>query len=95
MTIVQTNQPLPALKRFSAKPSQYDFGTLTPGSDQAIIEFDVVNPKKVSGRLTSAVTAYRKRTKSETRFTVRSFKTDDGKDAVGVWALAAVAAPAA
>lgn len=89
MTVQIQTMPLPARRALSnAGSSKYDLGALQAGSDQCIIIDDVVNTKKAVSRLTSAVAAYKKRTNPNARFAVRSFKKEDGTDAVGVWRLA-------
>ena len=82
----KTSISLPAMKRASTKTSQYDFASLRAGTDDCIVETDVVKAATVHGRLTSAVVAYRKRTGDKSKFTVRTFQID-GKDAVGVWKM--------
>lgn len=77
--------PLPALTRFSAKGSQYDFASLRVGGD-ALVEADVVDSKKAHSRVSSALTAYRKRSGDKGQFTVRVAKVD-GVDVIGVWKL--------
>lgn len=88
--------PVPALTRASAKGSQYDFGSLTVGGD-AIVDYDAADTKKAHSRMSSAVTAYRKRTGDKSKFTTRLIMVE-GKPAIGVWktseAAAEVAAPA-
>lgn len=87
--------PLPPLTRFSAKGSQYDFASLTVGGP-ALVDTDVVDGKKAHSRVSSALTAYRKRSGDAGKYTVRVTKLD-GKDVIGVWKLedAKDAAPAA
>lgn len=96
MSTLKTMQlALPALTRFSAKGSQYDFPSLVVGGP-ALVDTDVVDPKKAHSRVSSALTAYRKRSGDTSKFTVRVTKLD-GKDVIGVWKLedAKPVAPAA
>ena len=86
MAATKSNFSLPAMRRATSKASQYDFASLRAGTDDCIVETDVVKASTVHGRLTSAVVAYRKRTGDKSKFTVRTFQID-GKDAVGVWKL--------
>jgi hypothetical protein len=92
--------PIPALTRFSTKGSQYDFSSLVVGGN-ALIDVDVVDASKAHSRVSSALTAYKKRTGDKSKFTVRITKVD-GKDVIAVWKIedapvadAAAAAPAA
>ena len=86
MSALKTMQlALPALTRFSAKGSQYDFAGLTVGGP-ALVDTDVTDPKKAHSRVSSALTAYRKRSKDTSKFTVRVTQLD-GKDVIGVWKL--------
>lgn len=78
--------PMPALKRFSKKGSIYDFASLEVGG-QGLIDSDVVDAKKAHSRVSSALTAYKKRTSDAGKFTVRLVEID-GQQAVGVWRLA-------
>lgn len=77
--------PIPALTRFSAKGSQYDFGSLTVGGP-ALVETSVVDADKAHSRVSSALTAYRKRSGDKSKFTVRVTQLE-GKDVIGVWKL--------
>jgi len=87
MSFIKIAMPMPALKRLSnAGSSKYDFAGLQEG--EALIEADVVNAGKVAGRLTSAISSYRKRSGDKRKFSVRTFKNDAGQDCVGVWATA-------
>jgi len=87
MAFVQSNMPLPALKRLMPKGvSKYDFANMTVGG--SLVDTEVVDAKKTAARLTSAVAAYRKRSGDTRQFTVRTFKQDNGNDAVGVWVIA-------
>lgn len=67
--------------------SKYDFGALTVGGP-ALVEDGVVNVKKAQSRMTSALVAYRARSGSKAKFSVRTFTNEDGSDAVGVWKVA-------
>lgn len=93
-SLIVMNIPLPALTRYSAKGSQYDFAALQVGGP-ALVDQDVIDPKKAHSRVSSALTAYRKRTGDMSKFTVRITQVD-GKDVIGVWKLEnpPVAAPA-
>lgn len=89
---------LPPLTRFSTKGSQYDFAALVVGGP-ALVDSDVVDAKKAHSRVSSALTAYRKRSGDKSKFTVRIAEID-GKQVIGVWKLenapvAAVVADAA
>lgn len=93
MSITFADQPLPKTAR--TVESKYAFDKLVVGG-QALADTSVVNVKKATSRMTSALAAYRKRTGDKSRFSVRPFKNEDGSDAVGVWKVkdAAVAADA-
>lgn len=84
---------LPPLTRFSEKGSQYDFSALTVGGP-ALVDSDVVDAKKAHSRVSSALTAYRKRSADKSKFTVRIAEVD-GKQVIGVWKLEDAPAPAA
>lgn len=90
MAIEITQVAIPTLRRFSAKGSQYDFASLRAGTTDSIVLRATADEdiKKVHSRLSSAVTAYRKRSGVTAKFTVRGFKTEDGTECVGVWKLA-------
>jgi hypothetical protein len=88
MAAIQTSIAIPALKRFASKGSSYDFAGLRAGTEDCIAEMGVVNAGKAHARLSSAVVAYRKRSGSKDKFTVRTFKNAEGQDCVGVWKLA-------
>lgn len=79
------NLPLPALTRFSSKGSTYDFASLTVNGP-ALVDSDVIDAKKAHSRVSSALTAYRKRSGDKGQFTVRVTKLD-GVDVIGVWKL--------
>jgi hypothetical protein len=86
MTVEITQMEMPKLRRFSAKGSQYDFGSLRAGTTDCV-KVDVKegeDVKKVQSRLASAVTAYRARTETTAKFTTRIFPNSA---AVGVWKL--------
>lgn len=82
MSITFANQPLPTTSR--TVESKYAFEKLTVGGP-ALANTDVVDVKKATSRMTSALAAYRKRTSDKSRFSVRPYKQEDGSDAVGVW----------
>lgn len=92
-TLVKISMPIPRLTRTStgsAKDSIYNLGDLAEG--EAFQLADVVDLKKAKSKLQSAVGAYRARTgDKQTQFAVRSWKLDDGTDAVAVWRVAAKA----
>lgn len=77
--------PLPRLTRFSTKASQYDFTLLTVGGP-ALVDTDVEDVKKAHSRVSSALTAYRKRSGDTSKFTVRITQLS-GKPVIGVWKL--------
>lgn len=84
---INTNIALPALKRIAVSGvSKYNFADIPTGG--SLVDTEVVDAKKAAGRLTSAVASYRKRSGDKRVFTVRTFKTEGGTDAVGVWVLA-------
>lgn len=98
--LIAMSLPIPTLTRFSAKGSQYDFASLTVGGN-ALVDTDVTDTAKAHSRVSSALTAYKKRTGDKSVFTVRVTKVDD-KDVIAVWkikdapvAVAAAEAPAA
>ena len=88
-TLAFTSMPLPARKVLSREgTSKYDLSKLEPGSEMCIVEVGVVVPKRAVSRVTSAVTAFRKRPGNENAaFAVRTFQNADGQDCVGVWRL--------
>ena len=90
MAIEITQVSLPALRRFSVKGSQYDFAALRAGTTDCITlqASESEDIKKVHSRLSSAVTAYRKRSGVTAKFTVRTFTGETGTECVGVWKLA-------
>lgn len=83
-TLKVMSLPLPPLTRFSSG-SQYSFASLTVGGP-ALVDTDVENVKKAHSRVSSALTAYRKRSGDRSKFTVRVTQVD-GKDVIGVWKL--------
>ena len=93
--LIAMSLPIPALTRFSAKGSQYNFAKLVVGGD-ALVDTDVIDTAKAHSRVSSALTAYKKRTGDKSKFTVRVTKVG-GKDVIAVWKIedAAAAAPAA
>lgn len=97
MNFTQTSAPAPALTRnfggLTPKASKYPFATMQDGT--GVVTTDFVDAKKTAARLTSAVASYRKRSGDARKFTVRTFKQEDGSDAVGVWVSAAEVAQAA
>lgn len=87
MAFIKSNMPVPALKRNAPKGhTKYDFANMVVGD--SLIDTEVIDAKKAAARVTSAVASYRKRSGDRRNFTVRSFKQEDGKDAVGIWLLA-------
>lgn len=74
-------------KSARAVTSKYPFADLVVGGP-AIIDTEVVDRAKAQSRMTSALVAYRKRSKDTSTFKVRTFKQEDGTDAVGVWKTA-------
>ena len=85
MSIEFKNVPMPSTVRNTT--SKYDFAALTVGGP-AMLETEVVNVDKAKSKLTSALVAYRGRTKDKSKFSVRSFKNEAGQDVVGVWKTA-------
>lgn len=92
-----TTLAIPALKRFSAKASVYPFADLVVGGE-CLLDTDVTDPKKAHSRVSSALTAYKKRSGNTAKFTVRGVQVPDEtgamKDAIAVWKTAEAAAPA-
>jgi len=87
MAFIKSNMPVPALKRIAPKGvSKYDFADMVVGDSR--IDLEVVDAKKAAARLTSAIASYKKRSGDKRNFTVRTFKQDNGNDAVGYWLLA-------
>lgn len=85
MSLVLQNVALPKTSRTTS--SKYNFAGLTVGGP-ALVETEVVDVKKASSKLASALVAYRKRTGDKSKFTIRVFPQADGSDAVGCWKLA-------
>ena len=99
-TLIKINLPMPKLTRtpVAGKESVYNLAELQIGEAYQLA--DVIDVKKSKSKLQSAIGAYRSRTgDSVLQFAVRSWKLEDGKDAVAVWRIAdkveEVAAPAA
>jgi hypothetical protein len=90
MSIELMNVAIPKTSRTAS--SKYKFGDLTVGGP-AMVESEVVDSKKAQSKMTSALVAYRSRTGDRSRFSVRTFKAEDGTDRIGVWKIAE--APAA
>lgn len=82
MAITLKSIPIPKTSR--TVESKYGFGALTVGGP-ALVEDGVINVKKAQSRMTSALVAYRARSGSKAKFSVRTFTNEDGSDAVGVW----------
>lgn len=82
------NYEMPKAQRPNGQGSKYDviFAELEAGTTQCHVETEVVNSKKVHGRMNSAIAAYRQRTGDNSAFAVRVFELD-GKEVVGVWKL--------
>lgn len=88
MQFTQTNAPAPKMAKVApVRETKYNFAAMVTG--QGYITTDFVDAKKAAGRLTSAVASYKKRSGDARKFSVRSFKQEDGTDAVGVWVSAA------
>lgn len=85
--LIKINIPMPKLTRTTASgtaSSVYKLGELEVG--EALQLADVIDLKKSKSKLQSAIGAYRKRTgDKDSQFAVRSWKTEDGSDAVAVW----------
>lgn len=79
--------PMPAARTFGGNKgtSKYNFGDLTAGTAQCLL-FDTVDPAKTTGKLHSALSAYRKRD-GQGQFAVRTVEVD-GVQKVGVWRTA-------
>jgi hypothetical protein len=81
------HKDIPLPKRTVKREHKYDFASLAEGD--CFIEDEVVSVTKVINRLSAAVTNYRKSYgEGAPKFAVRSVVID-GKDAVGVWRVAA------
>ena len=85
MSIELVNVSIPKTSRTVS--SKYKFGDLTVGGP-AMVETDVIDPKKAQSKMTSALVAYRSRTGDRSKFSVRTFKAEDGTDRIGVWKIA-------
>lgn len=93
MALQFVNIPLPKSQR--TVTSKYNFGDLKVGGP-ALSETEVIDAKKASSKITSALVAYRARTGDAGKFSVRIYNNPDGTQAVGVWRVSdAPAAPAA
>lgn len=64
--------------------SKYKFGELVVGGP-SLTETEVIDAKKASSKITSALVAYRARTGDGSKFSVRTYTQEDGTQAVGVW----------
>ena len=82
MSITLQNVAIPKTSRTVS--SKYAFGSLTVGGP-ALVENEVIDPKKAQSKITSALVAYRNRTGDKSKFTVRVFKNEDGSDSIGCW----------
>ena len=67
--------------------SKYKFGDLVVGGP-ALVETEVVDAKKAKSKITSALVAFRARTGSKDKYTVRTFIKEDGTEGVGCWLIA-------
>jgi hypothetical protein len=85
MTLALVNVAIPKTSRTVS--SKYLFGDLTVGGP-AMVESDVVDTKKAQSKMTSALVAYRARTGDKSKYSVRTFKAEDGTDRIGVWKTA-------
>lgn len=88
-TLVKISMPIPKSTRTpgAGKESVYNLAELQVG--EAFQLADVVDLKKAKSKLQSAIGAYRARTGDNVlQFAVRSWKTEDGRDAVAVWRIA-------
>ena len=88
-TLVKISMPIPKLTRTpgAGKESVYNLAELAVG--EAFQLADVIDVKKAKSKLQSAIGAYRSRTGDTVlQFAVRSWKLEDGKDAVAVWRIA-------
>lgn len=106
MSVIKTSLSMPVrrpLVRASTEP-KYDLAGLRAGTDDSIVETDVADKAKVKSRLSSAVSAFKKRHGDAGKlmsFAVREVTVtiEDGSEvtAIGVWRLAdkQPAAPAA
>lgn len=85
MSLELVNVAIPKTSRTVA--SKYKFDELTVGGP-AMVESEVVDVKKAQSKMTSALVAYRARTGNRAKYSVRSFKAEDGTDRIGVWKIA-------
>lgn len=98
MSFIKSTMPVPAVtRRAFANPnkgkSKYPFADLAEG--ESLITTDFIDAEKQHKRLVSAVASYRKRSGDARRFLVRTFKQEDGVDAVGVFCVPAAPAEGA
>lgn len=82
------NMPMPAKKTFGGfqkRGSKYDLSKLGVNDGTCLVLTDVLDPKKASSRLSSAVAQYRK-AGNPGKFSIRTF-TPEGttQTLVGVW----------
>ena len=90
------SMPIPALTRssFASKgKTKYPFADLQVGN--CFVDTDFVDAKKSASRLNSALASYKRRSGDKRVFTVRTFKDDNGTDAVGVWCVSEAVAETA
>jgi hypothetical protein len=85
MSLEFVNIPMPKSAR--TVESKYKFDQLTVGG-MPLVETEVLNVEKAKSKLTSALVAYRGRTGSKDKFSIRAVKNADGTDAVGCWKIA-------
>lgn len=85
MSIELVNISIPKTSRTVS--SKYKFQDLVVGGP-AMVETDVIDPKKAQSKMTSALVAYRSRSGDRAKYSVRTFKAEDGTDRVGVWKTA-------
>lgn len=78
---------LPALTRTVNRESKYDFACLTSDGQTAITEpyISAEQAKVIHGRLSSALTSFRKSAKFDGR--VYTVRTDASRALVGVWCI--------
>lgn len=91
MQFTRTVAPLPKTKRTPPqninRKSKYDFSGMQIGESDLTTDF--VDGKKAVARLNSAITAYRKRSNDQRRFSVRLYHDDElNCEVLGVWCLA-------
>jgi len=95
MQIVKSTRAVPALVRnFGTREGSDKYGlkSLQPG--ECIETNDFIDSAKAAAKLTSAVSAFKKRTNSPHKYSVRQYSVD-GVQHVGVFCIAAEAAEAA